>query len=200
MSQSDRRAPVKMRHTVEDLLGQRVWSRSLLSSATARMNRRESLCKAGGIAGLVSAPKRPAARDRWRRPAGPDPASRPGAHARQGGVDAAVGLQGGQIAPRHRRADGGELRLGAAGRLAGPFGRASGGAGALVKASSTGWAAASRSGSRPTTTTSTARPAARSAACVSPHVRTPLGATSSAWTKTNVARSAPRASGSLWAK
>ena len=74
---------------------------------------------------------------------------------------------------------------------------------AFVQASTTRPAFRRRSGSRPTTTTSTARPvaanAAHSPACCLPHVRTALAVASSVCTKTNVARSAPSASGSLWA-
>ena len=115
-----------------------------------------------------------------------------------------VGLQRGEVAPRDRRADGGQLRLGAASRLAGPFGPAVRGRGCprpagehrLGRRQALGVPAHNddldgepgRAQRRP------------QPACVSPHVRTPLGVTSSAWTNTNVARAASSASGSLCAK
>ena len=112
----------------------------------------------------------------------------PGWQGRRAPPQCPVGLQGGKVAARHRRL------LSRAPLRPLPQRRGLPARGPSVQPASTGLAAAKRSRSRPTITTSTARPAARSAAhrpaCASPHVRTPLGVTSFAWTNTNVARSA----------
>ena len=75
--------------------------------------------------GIMPAPSSSATSGCSRSPAYP---GRPGLagrqvpHPHQGAVDAPVGLQRGEVAPRRRRADGGQLRLRLALRLAGTFG------------------------------------------------------------------------------